>query len=431
MHINERDKPLRPWPLALIAILIGAGAMMAPTNAQPGFAPPPTPTVEPSAVRGVYNPAQNVTSPATIVPAPVASPPKVAVDGLTQANSIGNAKPLEGGEIIARIDGQIVLASDVMWQVNKILEANADKIPPGERDQVVQMLLRQQLMGVIDTKLLYADFRRKVPAENIPNVEKNLATPFEDVEIPRLTKMLEVDSRKELEEELKKLGSSISEMQQQFNERTIAGEWLRQLAPKPKEVTYDQLVAYYQEHVQEGEYDYPAQAKWEELMVRFDRVGGDRTAAWRAIAEMGNQVWQRVAANPELRGPTFIALAKEKSHGFTANKGGQHDWTTKGALRNKKIDEALFTLEVGQLSNILESEQGFHIIRVLERKQAGRTPFTEAQASIRKKLEAGRKQKLIEAELKRLRKESRVWTIFDGDLSGPRIAEMLDRPTRR
>ena len=44
------------------------------------------------------------------------------------------------------------------------------------------------------------------------------------------------------------------------------------------------------------------------------------------------------------------------------------------------------------MSHGIESEQGFHIVRVLERKEAGRTPFTEAQAKIREKLEAEQKR---------------------------------------
>ena len=401
------------------------------THAQPAFNSPPTPTAQPPAVRGVYTPAQYVTAPATIVPAPVSPPLGITGAESDSSKSVGNAQPLEGGKIVARIDGQIVLASDVLWQVNKILQANIDRIPPAERDHVRQQVLRQQMMGLIDTKLLYADFRRKVPAENIPTVEKNLVTPFEETEIPRLMKMLEVESRSELVAELQKLGTSVQDLQRQFNERTIAGEWLRQLAPKPKEVTYDELVAYYRQHVEEGEYDNSAQAKWEELMVRFDRFGGDRSAAWRAMAEMGNQVWQRVAANPDLRGAVFTQLAKQKSHGFTAKQGGGHDWTTKGALRNQEIDEALFSLEVGQMSNIIEFDQAFYIVRVLERKEAGRTPFTETQTAIRKTLEGKQKQELIKAELVRLRKDSRVWTVFDGDISGPRLSELLDQPKKR
>jgi len=431
VQILKNHGSLRQWLLFLATMLLSLlGTLASPVHAQPAYSLQP-PSARPTGVSAVYTGPEHVSAQATIVPGPEVTPPGFNGAGSAVANPMDNAKPLEGGEIIARVDGQIVLAGDVMWQVNKIIDANRDKIPPAERDRARQMLLRQQTMGLIDTKLLYADFRRKVPAENIPTVEENLATPFEEVEMPRLVKMFELEDQRELDAELQKLGTSLAEMQRQFNERTIAGEWLRQLAPKPEEVTYDDLVAYYKQNVQAGEYDYPAQAKWEELMVRFDRFDGDRSAAWRAIAEMGNQVWKRVAANPGLRGAVFAELAKKKSHGFTANQGGGHDWTTKGALRNKELDEALFSLELGQLSNIIEFDQAFYIVRVLERKEAGRTPFTEAQADIRKKLESKRRSGIREEVLIDLRKKSRVWTIFDGHLSGPRLSELLNQPKKR
>ena len=43
-------------------------------------------------------------------------------------------------------------------------------------------------------------------------------------------------------------------------------------------------------------------------------------------------------------------------------------------------------LPIGSLSPILESETGLHIIRVVERRQAGRTPFLDVQNEIRKKM---------------------------------------------
>jgi hypothetical protein len=79
------------------------------------------------------------------------------------------------------------------------------------------------------------------------------------------------------------------------------------------------------------------------------------------------------------------------------------------------------------MSDGLESEQGFHIVRVLERKQAGRTPFTEAQAAIRKSLEDEQKSTLLEGELIKLRATARAWTIFDGELNGAQLNEALQQ----
>lgn len=346
---------------------------------------------------------------------------------MTPITSSG-VQPLEAGEIIARVDGQIVLASDVLWQVDQLINANRDRIPDDKLSEARRALMRQQVMALIDTKMIYANFRRQVPAENIPQIMDNLKTPFEEQEVPRLIKMLKLNDRGELEALLQKSGSSLNDIRRQFAERTIAGEWLRQMLPKPKEVMHEDMLAYYQEH--KKQYEFPAQAKWEEVMVSFNRLDGDRTAAWKAITGIGNEVWQHVSSKPRLRGPVFTNIAKEQSHGFTAKNGGQHDWTTKGALISKEIDEALFRLKVGQLSNVIESNRGFHIIRVLDRKEAGHTPFTEAQAEIRKALAADQRKGLAEAQVAKLRKKSRVWTVFDGEMSAEALARRNQPPRR-
>ena len=106
---------------------------------------------------------------------------------------------------------------------------------------------------------------------------------------------------------------------------------------------------------------------------------------------MGNEVWQRGTQQP-VQGRRLPKWRRRSRDGFTAKDGGVHDWTTKGALQCTAIDEALFTLQVGQMSPILDSGPTFHIVRVLERKEAGRKPFTDVQGDIRDKLKEQRFQ---------------------------------------
>ena len=91
------------------------------------------------------------------------------------------------------------------------------------------------------------------------------------------------------------------------------------------------------------------------------------------------------------------------------------------------IDEAIFTLPVGELSTILDDGSALHIIRVTERTEAGRTPFIEAQVGIRMKLLEDSKKTEMEAYLKRLKDRTPVWTIFDDDPTGTVTA---GRPTQ-
>jgi peptidyl-prolyl cis-trans isomerase D len=173
------------------------------------------------------------------------------------------------------------------------------------------------------------------------------------------------------------------------------------------------MIEYYRAHL--ADYDYPTQARWEELVVRKNRFNDPREA-YAELARLGNEVWQR-GMQQQVQGPAFAEVAKAKSDGFTAKDGGVQDWTTKGALQSKAIDEALFTLQVGQMSPILDGGPTFHIVRVLERKEAGRKPFTEVQGDIRNSLKNERFKAGVEKYLTQLRQDARVWTAFTGNVS--------------
>lgn len=344
-------------------------------------------------------------------------------------------KVVNGGQILARIDGQLVLLADVNWQVQEQIKAveeqNGRKVPPQQLAEVTKMLTRRYVLGQVHTKLLYADFRRKMNPENLPLIEQQLVKPFHEERVPQLVKMMGVANRTELESRLREYGSSLKDLERQFMENAIASEWMKQRLPKPKDVTHEQLLAYYEDH--KANYDYPATAKYEELMSRFDRFGGDREATWRAICQMGNQVWRKALENPSFRGPVFAEIAKSHpdSHGFTAPEGGIHNRVVIGDLRCDAINQALADLQVGQLSNVIESQEGFHIVRVLDRRPAGRTSFEEAQAGIRETLQEQQLQELRSAEIEKLLQGASVWTVFDGDLRGQKLVEALGGSTVR
>jgi len=77
------------------------------------------------------------------------------------------------------------------------------------------------------------------------------------------------------------------------------------------------------------------------------------------------------------------------------------------------LDEAIFSLPIGELSERLEDEEGFHIVRVLERQDAGRTPFLDAQAAIRDKIKEGRNDEVAKTYLERVKRETYVWNYFE------------------
>lgn len=333
--------------------------------------------------------------------------------------SQADAANLDGCKKLAQIDDQIILACEVLWRVNKLIEDQKKKLPEGQEvkkeeiDVVRQQLMKREVAMLVDRKLLFNEFKRNVPLENLPRIEENLRQPFEEKKLPQLCEQLGVKNQNELERELARLGSSIADERRAFNEQIIAAEWIHSKVKVNEEVSPDEMLEYYNAHL--ADYDFPTQARWEEIAVRKDKYK-DPADAYAALALMGNEIWQRGTVKP-VKGAAFAEVAKAKSDGFTADKGGEHDWTTKGSLQCKAIDDSLFTLQVGQMSPILDSGTMFQIVRVLERKEAGRKSFTDVQADIRDRLKEKRYQVEVENYLTRLRGEARIWTVFTGNVS--------------
>ena len=353
---------------------------------------------------------------------------------LTANNCAHAAEPLAECEVLARVNSEAILACEVAWEAELMLQERLARLPaevraqapPAELKKAKKQIMQQLVLSRLDMAIFYTDFRSSVPQANIAEIHKSLSGAFVKQELPRLMKMTETESLPELEERLIAVGTSLTERKEDFFHRMIARSWLTETVKYNKEVTHDQMLEYYHEH--QADYAFPTRAKWEELMVRFDKHPsmGD---AYKAMALLGNQVHQAAAAAPTGT-LAFAQVAKNQSDGYTADDGGVHDWTTEGSLAVEAIDKQIFSLQVGQMSPILEGPQGFHIVRVIERQQAGHTSFAKVQKKIATTVRNKRFDKAVLKRVTELKRKAHIWTIYTGDVDTSRVAATAEN-TRR
>jgi len=79
------------------------------------------------------------------------------------------------------------------------------------------------------------------------------------------------------------------------------------------------------------------------------------------------------------------------------------------------------------MSKAIVDDEGWHIVRVIERHEAGMKPFAEAQLEISEKIRQSLLQDDIKRYVERLREGTYVWTILDDEGSENRVAAPLDR----
>ena len=337
---------------------------------------------------------QEAVAPGTAPPAGGTVPPSPSLSDTAQS--------LETAMVVARVGSEVVLEGDLLTPSALAWLA---KVSPGLKPEQIRQLklqiCRQVLPQHVESLIVYVDACRTIPEERLPEIEKKVNEAFDQQQLPRLMKDAGVANSMEYEQLLRSRGQSLDRIRKMFFERALAQQWVQQKVTSDEEIPHAEMIASYQNHL--AEYEFPAKAKFEQFTVR---IGPARTRdqAWNMLAAMGNDV---------LEGKPFAEIARTRSEGPTASGGGAYDWTTKGSLASKVLDEAVFTLPVGQLSAILDDGPTLHIIRVTERVEAGRTPFIEAQVGIKETLQGERRKKEMEEYLTKLKERTPVWTVFD------------------
>ncbi len=136
-----------------------------------------------------------------------------------------------------------------------------------------------------------------------------------------------------------------------------------------------------------------------------EKAGEYRAASRKKIDEVYGKVKS---------GGNFEDLAKQYSEDEgSAGKGGDLDFMYKGVF-DPMFDKAVAGLKVGEISDIVETEFGYHIIQLMETKPSDYAPFAEVEESIQKHLFMTEAQKLVGRYIESLRKKADIIVYYRG-----------------
>jgi peptidyl-prolyl cis-trans isomerase D len=138
------------------------------------------------------------------------------------------------------------------------------------------------------------------------------------------------------------------------------------------QVSDTQIQAYYNAH--KDEYRTPERVHARHILLSITGKPKDEIPKIQAQAE---------ALDKQVKGGAdFAELAKKYSADTTsAVKGGDLGWVSRGQMV-KNFEDAVFTLKPNEISNVVTTEYGFHIIQVLEKQPAHLQTLDEVKAAI-------------------------------------------------
>lgn len=126
-------------------------------------------------------------------------------------------------------------------------------------------------------------------------------------------------------------------------------------------ISQDQIRAYYNDHI--DRYKQPDRAHVAHILFK---TVGKTDAESEEIRKKAEDVLKKAKS-----GANFGELAKQYSEDTSKDKGGDLDWIVRGQTV-PEFEQAAFTSPIGSVSDLVKTQYGFHIVKVLDR-QAART----------------------------------------------------------
>ncbi|MDP2945780.1 MAG: peptidylprolyl isomerase [Atribacterota bacterium] len=108
----------------------------------------------------------------------------------------------------------------------------------------------------------------------------------------------------------------------------------------------------------------------------------------------------------------FAEMAKEKSTCPSAENGGDLGFFTRGQMV-KEFEDAAFSLEPGKISDVVQTQFGYHIIKCEEKKDEYSPTFEEAKENISSTLKYQKENEAISALISKLREEAVIVYNYD------------------
>lgn len=239
--------------------------------------------------------------------------------------TVGNV----GEEAVATVDGETITANDLYQLMVK-------SVGP----QAVEQLITQKLID------------NEAAKQNISVSEEEVNVEFEEIKG-------NFPSEEMFNMQLQYMGIS----EEQFKEQLASDLKLRKLVEPEIEVTEEEVQTFYEEN--QEQFGTPEQVRASHILLKKE----DKELAEKILSEVKN-------------GGDFAALAKEYSEDSSAAQGGDLGYFGRGQMV-PPFEEAAFSLEVNEISDLVESQYGYHIIKVTDKKEADIPSFEEVKDQVR------------------------------------------------
>ena len=294
-------------------------------------------------------------------------------------------------EAVAKVNDKTITRrqlDEVMVNDMRMLQQRGTQLTPdqmlGYQRQVLGKLVDQELLVQTAAKTKVPDVDKKVE-EQVAQIKASFPDP------------------KMFEEQLKKVGRSEERLRADVRQMVTVQAFIEAEFASKVKIGDDQIKAFYDEHP--DYFEKPAQIRASHILVS---VPPDATEeAKKAKRAAIDKARERVTTGKE----DFAKVAAEMSDCPSKQKGGDLDFFGKGQMV-AEFDKAAFALKPGEISDVVTTQFGYHVIKQTGAQAAEKRPLDAMKESIEKFLKKQQVDKQLGQFIEAQRKTAKVETLL-------------------
>jgi len=287
---------------------------------------------------------------------------------------------------VAVVDGAIITKAELDREVNHAKQRLMNTGKP-VIDSQLSRLKNQVLEQLINRELLYQESQKQgitvskaKIAEKLEAMKKNFSSNTDFETILKEANLSEVQIKSQIERSLA-IDEFITAM---FVEKTTLSE--------------EEAKAYYESNPES--FKQPEQVQASHILIKVDP---EDDGSKRASARMEIEKIQQKLRN----GENFAELAKEFSQCPSGAKGGNLGYFSRGQMA-KPFEDAAFALAPGEISDIVETKFGYHLIKAKDKRAETDMAFDDIKDGLTRYLTQQKVQKKVVQYVQKLKEQAAI-----------------------
>lgn len=292
-------------------------------------------------------------------------------------------------DLVITVDGQDITHGDIMQATQMRMMQLSRQVPPQQLSQLYPQVYQEM------SEMLIANILLTQAAEKSSLVVSDEAMAEEIAQIE--TNMPE---GKTLEGMLAENEVDMDEWKEDLRKQMLVGKLVEEKTADVEETTIAEAGDFYQENI--DSFTIPEAVAASHILLSFTPEDTDETKAKKKedLADLREQI---------LAGGSFEELATEHSDCPSSERGGTLPPFTRGQMV-PPFEEAAFALPVGDISEVVETQFGIHLIKVTDHQDEGVRSLAEVKDQLEAYLTAQKKQEALMEYIAQLKENAEVVT---------------------